>query len=129
MKKNIQIWIASIALFGVSLLYSLWFLNKKNLTTFIILMLMLAVSSVLYYMFSKKIKMPGGYTAVQAWLFYRRCLKSGLKTFRKFLSHPDEKHRVVQHFDFSKELDDNALKQLFHDGKMINYIMTNKNYK
>lgn len=120
-------WMVSVALFGVSLLYSLWFLHRKTQTTFLILLLLLGISSMLYYLYNKKIEMPGGYTAVQAWLFYRCCKKEGLKTTAKFFSDLDAQKRVIQKFDFSKELDQKSIRRLYDDGIAVEKSMKKKN--
>ena len=119
MRKKITLWKCSVACFVLTFLYGLWFVNKKTIPSLILLLILITGASIFYVLCSRRITLPGGYTAIQAQRFYRSCIDAGLDSRRKLTENEALLQSVLQKYDFAQKMDSNAVWELFCNGRSI----------
>ena len=127
MKNKVHLWYASIAFFGVVFLFGLWFMYKKTVINMALLFVLTALSCWFYMYCNKQIRLPGGYTAIQAHRFFKSCVENGIDTRRTFAAEKEKLDVVVKKYDFTQDMDVEALWKVFQDGQSIEHMMRKKN--
>lgn len=119
MKNEIKKWKLSVVLLAFAGVYGMWFIYTKTVSSLIILLILLTAASVYFHYCTKLITLPGGYTVIQAQRFYKECVSRGLNSRNKLRENPELAREIAGKFDFAGGLDDDALGQLYIDGKAV----------
>lgn len=122
----IILWYVSIAMFLITILFVLLFVDDKTIFWAIFIFAWIGISVFLFCFSEKKIMFPEGYTAVQATFFYRYCNRrdiSTVSTARKEISTLCE---YAQKFDFLKGLSEKQIVDAHNRGKK-NMLIKGKN--
>ena len=126
MKLKIYLWFVSVGFFLIVFFDGLWFMYKKTIADLIILLVLTAAACAFYIISSKMIKMPGGYTAVQAHRFYKSCTKEGITKKKLLKENRELLEPVLKKHNFAKDMDKDMLSKLFSDGHSIEIELKKK---
>ena len=116
-KKGVIIWIASLVVFALSLIPFIFFMFNITVDNLVAPIIFIATGAVLYVVGSKQITHKNGYNYFQAKKFYDLCCEKGFKNTKEMKRNADEIKKLAALNDFSKNLDLNALCEMYSYGK------------
>lgn len=125
-KKDIRLWFAAMALVGLDAVAMVLFLAHKSILTTVICIVLVFASCILFMKTNEKIRLPEGYTAVQALFFYRKCVKAGVDNKKHAMKKIYLLREFAEKTDYAKNFDDNALISLYSQGKEVSDILKDK---
>ena len=130
MKLNIRhlvLYFLTIALFfSIIIIFLVIFcFQQTNVVLYIICALLLVVCGASYYVVNKKVTCDDGYTFIQAYFFYKKCLKEGVNPEPSRIDSNDLKIicDMIKKYDYCEGFDTDKAKGLFTIGYDVSKIM------
>ena len=119
-------WFISVILFVVDLIMFFLFLLNIIRILLLISLVLLTVASVLYTYSNRKLKLDGGYTAVQALFFFAVCRTEKTEDDKKTMPQTELLRKTADRYDFSKHLSDEEIAGLYREGKNAADMIKNR---
>lgn len=126
-RKAIYAYCFSVVLFLVTIcvFLAILFSERANESLYLVCAALMIICGICYYFSNKRITCEGGYTYVQAYLFYRECVKNGVCANFELLCDRDLDVilELSKSHDYCDGFNSDQVKNMFFHGYEVSKII------
>ena len=118
-RKDILLYLLSFVLLAISFVFFiLAFYHSIQISYYIFSTVFLIAFCIYYKLVSKRIACDEGYNLIQAYIFYKKCVKTGVIHKSKGFEEAELKTlmKVASEYDFAKKYDLHTIKKMYLNG-------------